>query len=95
MFAEGGDANLRYSASVNYGITQGVMKGSDRKATNGNLRLLYRKGNFSVNNSLSIDNVLANKETSPFSDFSRANPFYRKYNADGSVKILHTVLFIM
>lgn len=88
MFAEGGDANLRYSASVNYGITQGVMKGSDRQATNGNLRLLYRKGNFSVNNSLSIDNVHANKETSPFSDFSRANPFYRKYNADGSVKMV-------
>lgn len=88
LFAEGGDANLRYSASVNYGITQGVMKGSDRKATNGNLRLLYRKGNFSVNNSLSIDNVLANKETSPFSDFSRANPFYRKYNPDGSVKMV-------
>ncbi|WP_432712373.1 SusC/RagA family TonB-linked outer membrane protein [Pedobacter sp.] len=85
LFAEGGDANLRYSASMNYGLTPGVMEGSDRRATNGNIRLLYRKGNFSVNNSLSIDNVLSNKETSPFSSFSRANPYYRKYDALGNV----------
>lgn len=85
LFAEGGDANLRYSTSLNYGITPGVMKGSDRKATSGNIRLLYRKGNFSVNNSLSIDHILANKETSPFSDFSRANPYFRKYDALGNV----------
>ena len=85
LFAEGGDANLRYSASFNYGLTNGVMKGSDRQATNGNIRLLYRKGNFSVNNSLSIDNVQANKETSPFSNFSRANPYHRKYDTLGNV----------
>lgn len=88
VFAEGGDANLRYSASFNYGLTQGVMKGSDREATNGNIRLLYRKGNFSVNNSLSIDHIRANKETTPFSDFSRANPFHRKYDADGNVNMV-------
>lgn len=88
LFAEGGDANLRYSASLNHGITKGVMKGSDRRATNGNVRLLYRRGAISFTNSLSIDNVIANKETSPFSDFSRANPYHRKYNADGSVKML-------
>lgn len=86
LFAEGGDANLRYSASFNYGITQGVMKGSDRQATNGNIRLLYRKGKFSVNNSLSVDNVRANKETSAFSSFSRANPYFRKYDDQGNVR---------
>ncbi|TJY66075.1 SusC/RagA family TonB-linked outer membrane protein [Sphingobacterium alkalisoli] len=88
LFAEGGDANLRYSVSFNHGITNGVMKGSDRQATNGNVRILYRRGNVSFTNSLSLDNVIANKETSPFSDFSRANPYHRKYNADGSVKML-------
>ncbi|MDR6784634.1 TonB-linked SusC/RagA family outer membrane protein [Pedobacter africanus] len=86
LFAEGGDANLRYSASFNYGNTHGVMKGSDRQATNGNIRLLYRKGKLSVNNSLSIDNVRANKETSSFSNFSRANPYYRKYDDQGNVR---------
>lgn len=88
LFAEGGDANLRYSVSFNHGITNGVMKGSDRKATNGNVRILYRRGDLSFSNSLSLDNVIANKEASPFSDFSRANPYHRKYNADGSVKML-------
>lgn len=88
VFAEGGDANLRYNASLNYGKTQGVMKGSDRQATNGNIRLLYRKGNFSVNNSLSIDNVQSNKETTKFSDFSRANPYHRKYDAQGNVNMI-------
>ncbi|SMG10130.1 TonB-linked outer membrane protein, SusC/RagA family [Sphingobacterium psychroaquaticum] len=88
LFAEGGDSNLRYSVSVNHGLTKGVMKGSDRQATNGNIRLLYRKGNFSVNNSLSIDNIKANKETTPFSDFSRANPYHRKYDAAGNIKMV-------
>ncbi|TCC87463.1 SusC/RagA family TonB-linked outer membrane protein [Pedobacter hiemivivus] len=86
LFAEGGDANLRYSASFNYGLINGVMKGSDRQTTSGNIRLLYRKGNFSVNNSLSIDNVRANRETSAFADFSRANPFFRKYDENGNVR---------
>lgn len=88
LFTEGGDANLRYSASMNYGLIKGVMQGSDRRVTNGNVRLLYRKGSFSATNSLSIDNVLANKEISPFSDYSRANPYHRKYDANGSVRML-------
>jgi TonB-linked SusC/RagA family outer membrane protein len=86
LFAEGGDANLRYSASFNYGLTNGVMKGSDRQTTNGNIRLLYRKGRFSVNNSLSLDQVRANIESTPFSYFSRANPYLRKYDDEGNVK---------
>ncbi|MFC3199742.1 SusC/RagA family TonB-linked outer membrane protein [Parapedobacter deserti] len=88
LFAEGGDASLRYSVSFNHGMTQGVMEGSDRQVTNGNVRLMYRRGRFSVNNSLSIDNVQANKETSPFSDYSRANPYHRKYDGAGNIKMV-------
>ncbi len=88
LFAEGGDANLRYSVSLNYGLTPGVMEGSNRTATNGNIRLLYRKGSVSVNNTLSIDNVVANRETQPFSKFSRANPYYRKYDDEGNVRMI-------
>jgi len=88
LFAEGGDANLRYSVSLNYGLTPGVMKGSDRTATNGNVRLLYRRGNVSFTNTLSIDNVVANREPQPFSDFSRANPYYRKYDEQGNVRMI-------
>jgi hypothetical protein len=55
LFAEGGDANLRYGVTLNYGNNQGVMKGSGRKVTQGNVRLMYRKGRLSVTNSLSLD----------------------------------------
>lgn len=88
VFAEGGDSNLRYSASMNYGNTEGVMKGSSRQATNGNVRLLYRRGRLSVNNSLSIDYIKANRETVPFSDFSRANPYHRKFDEFGNTNRL-------
>lgn len=85
LFAEGGDQSLRYSASLSYGSNQGVMKGSSRDATNGNVRLLYRKGNISLSNSLSIDYVAANRETVPYSRFVRTNPYHRKYNALGGI----------
>lgn len=91
LFAEGGDAILRYGVSLSVGENQGVMKESARKLTNGNVRLIYRKGRLNVTNSLSIDLVKATHETVPFSAFSRANPYYRKYNAQGGIdKILET-----
>ncbi len=64
------------------------MKGSDRQATGGNIRLLYRNGDFSFNNSLSIDNIVANKEATSFSEYSRANPYHRKYDSDGNINMI-------
>ncbi|THU38517.1 SusC/RagA family TonB-linked outer membrane protein [Niastella caeni] len=91
LFAEGGDANLRYGVSLAFGENQGVMKGSGRKLTNGNVRLIYRKGRLSVTNSLSIDMVNATRETIAFSQFSRANPYFRKYNELGGInKVLNS-----
>ncbi len=56
---------------------------------------MYRKGRLSVTNSLTIDNVKANRETIPFSDFSRANPYFRKYNETGGInKILESFSWI-
>jgi TonB-linked SusC/RagA family outer membrane protein len=85
LFAEGGDASLRYGVSLTYGDNQGVMKGSGRKTTNGNVRLMYRKGRLSFTNSLSLDVVDVTREEVPFSQFSRANPYFRKYNAVGGI----------
>lgn len=94
LFAEGGDANLRYGASLSYGENQGVMNESGRKLTNGNIRLIYRKGRIAVTNSLSIDIVNATRESVPFSDFSRANPYFRKYNAAGEIdKVLESFTY--
>lgn len=88
LFAEGGDASLRYSLSFNHGLTNGVMQGSDRQATSGNVRLLYRSGHVSVNNSLTIDQVTAHLEPTRFSAFSRANPYHRKFDADGNINMI-------
>jgi len=85
LFAEGGDANLRYSASLSHGANKGIMKGSSRDVTNGNIRLLYRKGRLSFSNSLSIDHVATNREPVTFSRFVRANPYHRKYNTTGGI----------
>lgn len=94
LFAEGGDANLRYGVSLAYGDNQGVMKGSGRKTTNGNVRLMYRKGRLSATNSLSLDIVNVTRETVPFSQFSRANPYFRKYNDVGGIdKVLNSFTY--
>lgn len=94
LFAEGGDANLRYGASLSYGENQGVMNESGRELTNGNIRLIYRKGRIAVTNSLSIDIVNATRESVPFSDFSRANPYFRKYSAEGGIdKVLESFTY--
>ncbi|SEM26163.1 TonB-linked outer membrane protein, SusC/RagA family [bacterium A37T11] len=95
LFAEGGDNNLRYSASLSYGKNDGVMKGSSRDATNGNVRLIYRKGRFSFNNSLSVDYINANQESIPYSSFVRANPYHRKYNAQGGIdKVIESFTYL-
>jgi TonB-linked SusC/RagA family outer membrane protein len=91
LFAEGGDANLRYGVTLSYGDNQGVMKGSGRKVTQGNVRLMYRKGRLSVTNSLSLDILNVTREKVAFSQFSRANPYFRKYNDAGGIdKVLYT-----
>jgi len=83
LFVEGGDEHMRYGIGSSYGKTEGVMVGSDREVINENVRLIYRKGKISFTNTLNIDYSLANRESVPFSRFSRANPYFRKYNEDG------------
>lgn len=83
LFIEGGDGAMRYGVGVNYGKTEGVMKGSDRDIMNGNIRLIYRKGRMSFTNNLNIDYSKASHEAVAFSEFSRANPFHRKYEENG------------
>jgi TonB-linked SusC/RagA family outer membrane protein len=94
VFAEGGDANLRYGVTLVVGDNQGTMKGSGRKVNSGNVRLMYRKGRLSANNSLTLDIVNSTKESVAFSQFSRANPYYRKYNEFGGInKVLESFTY--
>ena len=83
LFLEGGSGDMLYGVGVGYGNTQGVMKGSDKDLLNGNVKLIYRKKNFSLANNLNLDYSKAQRETVPFSRYARANPYFRKYNEQG------------
>lgn len=89
LFIEGGDNSMRYSIGISYRKNQGVMKGSDRDALNGNFRLIYRYKKLSFTNYANLDFGNAISENASFSDFSRANPYYRKRDEYGLIiKIL-------
>lgn len=86
FFAEGGDDQMRYGIGFSYGNDQGVMTGSDRETINGNVRLMYKKGNVLFTNYTNIDYKRSDMEKVAFSEFSRTNPYYRKYNEEGEVE---------
>lgn len=83
LFVEGGDDRMRYGLGFNYNKTQGVMKGSDKDVLNGNVRLIYRYKTLAFTNYMNVDYSLAKRENVAFSQFSRANPYYRKTNEFG------------
>ena len=87
LYVEGGDQTFRYGVGANMGVTEGVMKGSDRQTANGNIRLIYRKGQFSFTNNMNFDYTESDQESVPFSEFARANPYMRKYDADGNTLV--------
>ncbi|MCC8173683.1 MAG: hypothetical protein LIO65_04655 [Odoribacter sp.] len=88
LFLEGGDESMRYGVGVSYGKTEGIMKESNRDVVNGNIRLIYRKGNLSFANNLNLDFILAEEEAIPFSRFARTNPYYPKVNEFGESEML-------
>lgn len=85
FIAEGGDNVLRYMANLTYGNTDGVMKGSNRKTTQGSLVLNYIRGKVSLSNNLTLDFFGANREPVSFSRFASTSPYRRIYNASGGV----------
>jgi TonB-linked SusC/RagA family outer membrane protein len=82
----GGSREFMFTIGGNYKRYPGVMKGSGRNTYGGNIDLTYRKGKFSFINRFNLNG--ANADESPYGSFSlysRANPYYRKYNEDGSI----------
>ena len=61
------------------------MKESSRQTLSGNLDLIYRTGKFQFSNKLTIDYLETSDPVVSFSEYALANPYYRKYNADGGV----------
>jgi len=93
IYVEGGDNHVRYGASAGYTNNKGVMKGSDRETFEGGMVLSYRKNNFILRNQLNISsNTSENSPYGSFGDYSRMNPYWNPYDANGNVvKILENV----
>ena len=85
LYAEGGEERIRYGLGLSYGNTQGVMKGSDRQTISGNIDLVYRTGKFQFSNKFILDYMKTNNPAVPFSEYAKANPYFRKYNSEGGI----------
>lgn len=85
LYAEGGDANMRYGVGLSYNGITGVMKESERKIFSGNLDLLYRKNKFQFSNKLTINHTNSGDPVVSFSEYAKANPYYEK-RANGKVE---------
>lgn len=85
IYAEGGEERVRYGIGLSYGNIRGVMKGSDRRTLSGNIDLIYRTGKFQFSNKLTLNYVGTEDPVVPFSEYAMADPYYRKYNADGGI----------
>ncbi|WP_276088134.1 SusC/RagA family TonB-linked outer membrane protein [Pedobacter sp. JY14-1] len=88
LYVEGGADAVTYGLNLTYDQKTGVMKGSDRKTTSGNSFLSYRLKNFQFRNDLNL--YFNNANNSPygsFTQYTRLNPYWSPYDADGNLKV--------
>ena len=85
IYAEGGEDKIRYGIGLSLGNVDGVMENSGRQTLEGNVDLIYRTGKFQFSNKLSINWLDVSNPTVSFAEYAYANPYYRKYNAAGSI----------
>lgn len=88
MYIDGGDDSMVYGIGLSYSNDDGVMKGSDRSTVSGNIKLTYRTKSLIFSNDFNIDITNSDHEPVEFSTFAQANPYYLKYNDDGSIPTL-------
>ena len=93
LYVEGGDAYVRYGASLGYFNNKGVMKGSDRESIEGGMTLSYRKNKFLIRNQLNVSsNRSDNSPYGSFGSYSRMNPYWYPYDEKGNIrKVLETI----
>ena len=83
LYVQGGSETFMFGIGGMYNGNTGVMKGSDREVFGGNLDMIYRVKKFQFSNKFSVSNASYNNPLVPFSEYVRANPYYRIYDADG------------
>lgn len=86
IYAEGGDNVVTYGMQANYGINNGVMKGSDRRNLGISFDIGYRiKDKIKIRNAFSYNESKGNNSPyGSFSDYSSANPYSPIYDEEGN-----------
>jgi len=85
LYASGGSEAITFGVGINYKDLKGVMIGSNRETWGANFNLTYRKNKLNITNSLYISGYDANESPyGSFSNFAKANPYFRKTDANGN-----------
>ena len=85
VYIDGGDDAMRYGLGFGYNNSNGVMQGSDRNIISANIDLTYRREKLLFANKFSMDVTHTEREPVAFSEFSKANPYYRKRLENGYI----------
>ena len=83
LYVQGGSETFMFGIGGMYNGNTGVMKGSDREVFSGNLDMIYRVKKFQFSNKFSLSNASYNNPLVGFSEYVRANPYYRIYDDEG------------
>ena len=86
LYAEGGDDAIRYGLGFTYNRTNGVMEQSWNELAEANFDLTYRKGKLLIGNKMVYNYYKQEDPIVSFSDFAKANPYYRKDSGSGEVE---------
>lgn len=86
LYVEGGGGGFSFVLGGNYNGVTGVMKDSKKEILGGNIDFVYQVKKFRFSNKFAIDYTTGQDPLVSFTEYASANPFYAKYNEDGSVK---------
>lgn len=82
---EGGSEEFRWSGTMGYRETIGVMKNSYRKVLDGTLNLSYSLKNLLFQNQLSVSSTKSQESNyGTFSDYAKMNPYWKPYDEKGN-----------
>ena len=85
LYVQGGEGNFLFGLGAGYNGISGVMEKSDRSVLSGNIDLIYRMSKFQFSNKFSLTSTHFKNPIVAFSAYAAANPYYKKYNDEGTV----------
>lgn len=85
VYVDGGSNGFMFGIGANYSGTTGVMKDSKRDSYGGKLDLIYRLDKLQFSNKFSASYTSTKDPVVEFSEYAKANPYYKKYDENGDV----------